>query len=44
VHGWQPLSSREIAIKEMSAAGYKLTKEHTFLERQYFLEFVVARN
>ena len=34
------LIARETVIKEMSAAGYILSKEHTFLPRQYFLEFV----
>jgi arsenite methyltransferase len=29
-------------IKEMTEAGYTLSKEHTFLTKQYFLEFVVA--
>ncbi len=34
------LVARETVIKEMSEAGYTLSKEHTFLPRQYFLEFV----
>ena len=34
------LVSRETVIREMAEAGYKLTKEHSFLPRQYFLEFV----
>jgi len=36
------LVSRDTVIKEMAAAGYTLSKEHTFLPKQYFLEFVVA--
>jgi hypothetical protein len=31
---------KENAIKEMAEAGYRLAKEHTFLPKQYFLEFV----
>jgi predicted methyltransferase len=27
-------------VEEMTGAGYRLTKEHTFLPKQYFLEFV----
>jgi SAM-dependent methyltransferase len=34
------LVPRETVVKEMSDAGYTLSKEHTFLTRQYFLEFV----
>jgi len=34
------LVARETTIAEMTKAGFKLVKEHTFLERQYFLEFV----
>jgi len=34
------LVARETVIKEMASAGYALSKEHTFLPRQYFLEFV----
>ncbi len=37
------LVARETVLKEMTAAGYTLSKEHTFLPRQYFLEFVVAK-
>src|SRR5262245_62092418 len=33
------LVSREKAIEEMTEAGYRLAKEHTFLAKQYFLEF-----
>ena len=33
------LVPRETVIEEMAAAGYHLAKEHTFLTRQYFLEF-----
>ena len=36
------LVPRDTVVKEMAAAGYALAKEHTFLSRQYFLEFVVA--
>lgn len=36
------LVSRERVITNMEQAGYTLSKEHTFLSRQYFLEF--ARN
>lgn len=36
------LVPRDKTIQEMADAGYKLSKEHTFLSRQYFLEFVVA--
>jgi len=40
--GFSPdhLVARETVIKEMADAGYTLSKEHTFLPRQYFLEFV----
>jgi predicted methyltransferase len=34
------LVPRETVIDEMKEAGYRLTKEHTFLSKQYFLEFV----
>jgi arsenite methyltransferase len=34
------LVPREQVIKNMEQAGYTLSKEHTFLPRQYFLEFV----
>jgi predicted methyltransferase len=42
--GFSPehLVARETVITEMTAAGYTLSKEHTFLPKQYFLEFVVA--
>jgi predicted methyltransferase len=33
------LISRDRVIEEMAAAGYRLAKEHTFLPKQYFLEF-----
>jgi len=36
------LVARDTVIKEMSDAGYRLAREHTFLPRQYFLEFVPA--
>jgi ubiquinone/menaquinone biosynthesis C-methylase UbiE len=40
--GFSPdhLVARETVLKEMTEAGYTLSKEHTFLPRQYFLEFV----
>ncbi len=34
------LVPREQVITNMEQAGYVLSKEHTFLSRQYFLEFV----
>ena len=34
------LVSRETVLDEMIKAGYKLLREHTFLPKQYFLEFV----
>jgi ubiquinone/menaquinone biosynthesis C-methylase UbiE len=34
------LVPREQVIKNMEQAGYTLAREHTFLPRQYFLEFV----
>lgn len=37
------LVPREIVIQEMAEAGYKLAREHAFLPRQYFLEFVVEK-
>ncbi len=33
------LVARETVVDEMTNAGYKLANEHSFLERQYFLEF-----
>ena len=33
------LVPREQVLEEMTAAGYRLSKEHTFLSKQYFLEF-----
>jgi arsenite methyltransferase len=36
------LVKRETIVQEMTEAGYKLDREHTFLPRQYFLEFVAA--
>jgi predicted methyltransferase len=33
------LVPREKVIEEMTAAGYRLAKEHRFLPKQYFLEF-----
>lgn len=34
------LIARETVIQEMAEAGYRLEREHTFLPKQYFLEFV----
>ena len=34
------LVSRDHIIQEMTDAGYKLEREHSFLSKQYFLEFV----
>lgn len=34
------LVARETVVEEMTKAGYRLLREHTFLPRQYFLEFV----
>ena len=34
------LVARDKVMQEMVEAGYKLRKEHDFLPRQYFLEFV----
>jgi hypothetical protein len=36
------LVSRETVVDELTKAGYKLRREHTFLPRQYFLEFSPA--
>ncbi len=33
------LVPRETVIEEMTEAGYRLATEHTFLQKQYFLEF-----
>lgn len=38
----QHLVARETVVEEMTKAGYTLLREHTFLPRQYFLEFVAA--
>ncbi|TKB84807.1 MAG: methyltransferase domain-containing protein [Nitrospira sp.] len=35
------LVARDAVIQEMTAAGYQLTREHSFLPKQYFLEFGV---
>ena len=35
----QHLVPRETVIAELAKAGYRLVREHTFLPRQYFLEF-----
>ncbi len=37
------LISKEHVIKNMEQAGFALSKEHTFLPRQYFLEFVAIK-
>ena len=34
------LVARDTIVQEMAAAGYQLTREHGFLPKQYFLEFV----
>ena len=36
------LVAKEIVISEMTKAGYRLLREHSFLPRQYFLEFAPA--
>jgi ubiquinone/menaquinone biosynthesis C-methylase UbiE len=36
------LVPREKVVEEMTAAGYRLAKEHAFLPRQYFIEFTPA--
>ena len=36
------LVPRDTVLKEMTEAGYTLSKEYTFLTKQYFLEFVPA--
>ena len=36
----QHLVPRETVITELTKSGYRLIREHTFLPRQYFLEFV----
>lgn len=33
------LVARETVVEELTAAGYRLVKEHTFLPKQYFVEF-----
>jgi arsenite methyltransferase len=35
------LVARDTVFQEMAAAGYQLTREHSFLPKQYFLEFLV---
>ncbi|GJL67276.1 MAG: hypothetical protein NPIRA05_22470 [Nitrospirales bacterium] len=37
------LVSKEQVIKDMEQAGFTLSKEHTLLPRQYFLEFVATK-
>jgi ubiquinone/menaquinone biosynthesis C-methylase UbiE len=37
------LVPRDTIIKELEEAGYRLHREHTFLPRQYFLEFMLAQ-
>ena len=34
------LVARDTIVQEMAAAGYQLVREHSFLPKQYFLEFV----
>ncbi|MDO9117127.1 MAG: methyltransferase domain-containing protein [Nitrospira sp.] len=34
------LVARDTIVQEMTAAGYQLAREHSFLPKQYFLEFV----
>jgi ubiquinone/menaquinone biosynthesis C-methylase UbiE len=36
------LVRQETIVQEMAEAGYRLDREHTFLPRQYFLEFVAS--
>jgi arsenite methyltransferase len=36
------LVSRDTVVREMTDAGFRLTREHEFLPRQYFLEFTLA--
>ncbi len=38
------LVPRETVLEEMAQAGYRLRREHEFLSRQYFLEFVPVQN
>jgi hypothetical protein len=38
------LISKEHVFKDMEQAGFALSKEHTFLPRQYFLEFVPTKD
>ncbi|MDP1768196.1 MAG: methyltransferase domain-containing protein [Nitrospirota bacterium] len=38
------LVSRETIVKELTDAGYRLDREHSFLPRQYFLEFTAAQS
>ena len=38
------LVPQDTVITEMRRAGYRLLKEHTFLDRQYFLEFGQEKN
>ena len=38
----QHLVSRDTVVEEMADAGFRLTREHEFLPRQYFLEFTMA--
>ena len=38
------LVAREKVVQEMTGAGYRLAREHTFLAKQYFLEFVGAQD
>jgi ubiquinone/menaquinone biosynthesis C-methylase UbiE len=34
------LVARDTIVQEMTTAGYQLAREHSFLPKQYFLEFV----
>jgi ubiquinone/menaquinone biosynthesis C-methylase UbiE len=38
------LVAREKVVEEMTGAGYRLANEHSFLRKQYFLEFVPPDN
>jgi ubiquinone/menaquinone biosynthesis C-methylase UbiE len=38
------LVARDTVVDELSKAGYRLAREHSFLPRQYFLEFIPAES
>ena len=38
------LVSRDTIVKELTDAGYRLDREHSFLPRQYFLEFTTVQS